>query len=62
MDCKYMEMIDVGRCTRKSLRLDQTCGDSTGSNWIEKDKIVHLIDLFVRMGEKGQSDLVCGTP
>ena len=33
-----------------------------GSNWIEKDKIVYLLDLFMRMGEKGQCDLVCGAP
>ena len=24
MDCKYMELVDVGRCTRKWLRFDQT--------------------------------------
>ena len=31
------------------------------SNWIEKDKIMHLLDFFVRMGEKGQCDFVCGS-
>ena len=39
-----------------------TRGDSTGSNWTEKDKIVYLLDLFVRMGKKGQCDLVYGAP
>ena len=37
-------------------------GDSTGSNWIKKDKTVYLPDLFVRMVEKRQWDLVCGAP
>ena len=36
------------------------CGDSTGSNRIEKDKVVYLLDLLVGMGEKGQCDLVFG--
>ena len=39
-----------------------TYGDSTGSNWIEKDKIVYLLDMFVRMVAKRQCDLVCGAP
>ena len=39
-----------------------TYGDSTGSNWIRKDKTVYLPDLFVRMVEKRQCDLVCRAP
>ena len=41
---------------------ESACGDSTGSNQIEKDKVVHLLDLFVGMREKGQCDLVFGGP
>ena len=45
VDCKYMEFVAAGCCTRKWLRFDQTirnvtwefaCGESTGSNRIEK--------------------------
>ena len=35
------------------------CGDSAGSNQIEKDKVVYLLDLFEGMAEKGYCDLVC---
>ena len=27
------------------------CGDSTGSNWIEKDQACYLLDLFEGRGE-----------
>ena len=29
------------------------CGDSAGSNRIEKDKVVYLIDLFEGKGRRG---------
>ena len=40
--------------------LNPACGDSTGSNWIEKEKVVYLLDLFKGRWEKEQCDLVCG--
>ena len=40
--------------------LNPACGDSTGSNWIEKEKVVYLLDLFEGRWEKGQFDLGCG--
>ena len=36
------------------------CGASAGSKWIEKDKVIYLLDLFEGRGEKEQWDLVCG--
>ena len=42
-----------------SLSLNPVCGGSTGSNRIEKGKVVYLLDLFEGMWEKGQCDLVC---
>ena len=47
VDWKCMEFVTAGWCTVKQLRLDQTignmaCGDSTGSNQIEKDMIFVL--------------------
>ena len=38
------------------------CGKSTRNNWIEKYKVVHLLDLFEGRGDKEQYDLVCGEP
>ena len=61
----YKEVVQVqSKCKISSFWRfgNRAYGDSTGSNWIEKDKIVYLLDLFVRMGEKGQCDLVCGAP
>ena len=43
-----------------NLGLNPACGDSTGSNRIEKDKVVYLLDLLEGSCEKGQCDLVCG--
>ena len=43
-----------------NLSLNPACGDSTGSNQIEKGKVVYLLDLFEGRWEKGQCDLVCG--
>ena len=42
-----------------NLSLNPACGDSTGSNRIEKGKVVYLLDLFEGRWEKGQCDLVC---
>ena len=61
----YKEVVEVRSNYKKSSFWwfgNPACGDSTGSNWFEKDKIVYLLDLFLRMGEKGQCDLVCGAP
>ena len=43
-----------------NLSLNPACGDSTGSNRIEKGKAVYLLDLFEARWEKRQCDLVCG--
>ena len=43
-----------------NLSLYPACGDSSGSNRIEKGKLVYLLDLFEGRWEKGQCDLVCG--
>ena len=43
-----------------NLSLNPACGDSTGSNQIEKDKVVYLLDLFEGRWENRQCDLVCG--
>ena len=43
-----------------NLSLNPACGDSTGSNQIEKSEVVYLLDLFEERSEKGQCDLVCG--
>ena len=45
-----------------NLSLNPACGDSTGSNQIEKGKVVYLLDLFEGRWEKGQCDLVCRVP
>ena len=43
-----------------NLSLNPACGDSNGSNQIEKDKVLYLLDLLERRWENGQCDLVCG--
>ena len=43
-----------------NLSLNPTCDDSTGSNRIEKGKVMYLLDLFEERWKKGQCDLVCG--
>ena len=43
----YKKVVKIRSNHKKS----STCGDSTGSNWIE-----------MRMGKKEQCDLVCGAP
>ena len=45
-----------------NLSLNPACGNSTGNNRIEKDKVVYLLDLFEGKREKVQCDLVCGPP
>ena len=42
-----------------NLSLNHACGDSTGSNRIEKDKDVYLLCLFEGRWEKEQCDVVC---
>ena len=39
-----------------------TCGDSTGSNRIEKTGLVYLLDLFGGIREEGWGDLMCVKP
>ena len=43
-----------------NLSLNPACGDSNGSNQIEKDKVLYLLDLFERRWENGHCDLLCG--
>ena len=43
-----------------NLRLNPACGDSTGSNRIEKGNVVYLLDLFEGSWKNEQCDLVCG--
>ena len=38
------------QCTLNSSS-NPACGDSTGSNCIEKDKVVYLLDLFEGRGD-----------
>ena len=40
-----------------NLNLNPACGDSTGSERIEKDKVVYLLNLFKEGGRRW--DLVC---
>ena len=60
-----MELVAAGWCARIWFRFDQiignlACGASAGSKWIEKDKVIYLLDLFEGRGEKELWDLVCG--
>ena len=72
MDCRYMEVVAAGRCIRKWLRLYQTMRNLTSDDLgimlvviqlrvteLKKTKVVYLLDLFERRGEKGRWDLVC---
>ena len=72
MDCRCMEFVAVGWCTRKWLRLYQTIRDLTsgdlgialvvtrlGVTGLKKTRVVYLLDLFEGKGEKEQCDLVC---
>ena len=72
MDCRCMELVAAGWCTRKWLRLYQairnpTSGDleirlvviHMGVTGFEKTSVVYLLDLFEGREEKGQCDLVC---
>ena len=67
-----MELIAIGCCTRKWLRLYQTIRDLTsgdlgiplvvirlGVTGLKKTRVVYLLDLFEGRGEKRQSNLVC---
>ena len=57
-DCRVVGKADF-QCNL-NLSLYPACGDSSGSNRIEKGKLVYLLDLFEGRWEKGQCDLVCG--
>ena len=72
MDCRCMEFVAVGWCTRKWLRLYQTTRDLTsgdlgialvvtrlGVTGLKKTRVVYLLDLFEGKGENEQCDLVC---
>ena len=45
-----------------NLSLNPVCGNSTGSNQIEKENVAYLLDLFGGTREKRQCDLMCGVP
>ena len=72
MDCRCMEFVAVGWCTRKWLKLYQTIRDLTsddlrivlvvtrlGVTGLKKTRVVYVLDLFEGKGEKKQCDLVC---
>ena len=61
----YKEVVEVRSNYEKSYFWwfgNPACGDSAGSNQIEKDKVVYLLDLLEGMGKKEPCDLVCGGP
>ena len=61
----YKEVVEVRSNYKKSYLWwfgNPACGDWAGSNQIEKDKVLYLLDLFQGMGKKGHCDLVCGAP
>ena len=71
-DCRCMEFVAAGCCTRMWLRLHQTIRNLTSGdlgiplvvNWLgvtglKKTRVVYLLDLFEGRGEKGQYDLMC---
>ena len=70
--CRCMELVAVGWCTRKWLRLHQTIRNLTsgdlgimlvvirlGVTRLKKTRVLCLSELFEGRGEKGQCDLVC---
>ena len=60
--CMCNKVVEAQSIYKKSyfwLFGNPTCGDSTGSSWTEKDKVLYLLDLFEGKREKGQCDLVC---
>ena len=71
VDCKCMEFVAAGWCTRKWLRFHQTIRNLTsgdlgvlllvirlGLTGLKKTRVVYLLDLLEGVGEKGQCDLV----
>ena len=71
VDCKCIEFVAAGCCTRKWLRFNQTIrnlasGDlgillvvsRLGVTRLKKNRVVYLWDLFEWRGENGQCDLV----
>ena len=71
VDCKCMEFVAAGWCTRKWLRFHQTIRNLTsgdlgvlllvirlGLTGLKKTRVVYLLDLLDGVGEKGQCDLV----
>ena len=67
-----MEVVAAGRCIRKWLRLYQTMRNLTSDDLgimlvviqlrvteLKKTKVVYLLDLSERRGEKGRWYLVC---
>ena len=74
MNCKHMELITAGWCTRKWMRFDQTirnliCSDlgiprvviQLRGTRLKKTRAMYL-DLFEGRGEKRQCDSVYGLP
>ena len=71
VDCKCMEFVAAGCCTKGWLRFDQTIRNFTsgdlgiplvvsrrGVTGLKKTRVVYLLDLLERRGENGQCDLV----
>ena len=63
MECKCMEFVATGCCTRKWLRFDQTIRDLTFGDLrislvvsrlgvLKKIRVVYLLDLFQRREER----------
>ena len=63
VECKCMEFVDTGSCTRKWLRFDQTIRDLTFGDLrislvvsrlgvLKKIRVVYLLDLFQRREER----------
>ena len=73
VDCRCMEFVVVGWCTKKWLRFYQTIRDLTSGDlgiplveiWVgvtrlKKTRVKYLLDLFEGRGENWHCDLVCG--
>ena len=60
--CCRSEVVEVRSNYKKSYSCsfrNSACGDSIGSNWIEKDWVGVRPGLVWRNGEEGWCDLVC---
>ena len=58
----YREVVETLSSNKKSNFWsfgNPACGDSTGSNRTEKNRVVYLLLFFDGRGDKEQCDLVC---